>query len=507
MTDRRRFIKYLLSFGFSGYCGGRAAWAKGPTPRDAFVEADVAVIGSGPAGLSIADSLSDRGVNVVVVESGLMEVSRRHQQLGLVKAADAPLPYNVGEAGQRIAGGTSGIWGGVCPRLQASDLSSGSRYGYGVDWPIQHEDLSPYYCKAEQWLRVGTAGGNGCGEVTVSPYVESAAGLLEAMDKLDINAVPAAMETDRQGQISPLHLIDSLVPRLVGRKALRFLTDMTVRKIDVSTNGIAKGLFCSSVSGREHYLKAKLIVLAAGAVQNPRLLLLSANASHPDGLGNSSGHVGCWFMDHPNLQYWLKPKRKWLSPPYTAVYVHVFHWYEAFKKQELGSALMRAGSSRILPLEARGLAQADQTFLLEALCEQEPVYGNRVSLHSEEKDLLGDPLPQLDFRLTRRDWNTAEEARKRLDPLVNEFGEDYSLRPVRMGSHHLMGTTRMSAREKDGVVDRNLKVYGTKNLYVAGASVFPTGGAANPTLTLTALSFRLVNHILDLQSKGELVFL
>ncbi|MFT6408503.1 MAG: choline dehydrogenase-like flavoprotein [Arenicella sp.] len=97
---------------------------------------------------------------------------------------------------------------------------------------------------------------------------------------------------------------------------------------------------------------------------------------------------------------------------------------------------------------------------------------------------------------TEKDKQTIAHAKTKLYQLASGLGSNLAFRPTNLSSHHLMGTTRMAASDEHGVVDSDLKVFGTKNLYIAGASVLPGGGAANPTLTLTALSMRLGEHLL-----------
>ena len=137
--------------------------------------------------------------------------------------------------------------------------------------------------------------------------------------------------------------------------------------------------------------------------------------------------------------------------------------------------------------------------MIGGLCEQEPQRKNRLSLDLEKNDFFGDPLTHLNFEQSDRDIATINYMESKIKVLAEHLGDDYSIRPLRLSSYHLMGTTRMSISDKTGVVNKNQKVFGTSNLYIAGASVFSTGGAANPTLTLTALSLRLANHLL---SKG-----
>lgn len=345
-----------------------------------------------------------------------------------------------------------------------------------------------------------------CQQRLTSPYIKAASRLKADFVRQGYQGVvPASMSINQAGDYAPLNLGDELASGalLSDGKYFTLLKDTTVRKIDLDKKGRAQGAFCTTFSGHELYLKTRLVVLCCGAVQNARLSLMSGSSLHPDGLGNNNGHVGRWFMEHPCLQYWLEPRQDWLPPAYNRGYLHVFHWYESMKKSGLGSTLVRAGANRKMTFEGVRYAAQGQTFLLEALCEQEPFAHNRITLHAERKDQFGDFLPKLGFEQSERDRETINTARKHLESLIDGLGKSYSIRPLQLGSHHLMGTTRMSSAEKDGVVDLNLKVFGTTNVYVSGSSVFPTGGAANPTLTLVALSLRLADHILELRGSDS----
>jgi len=313
------------------------------------------------------------------------------------------------------------------------------------------------------------------------------------------------MSVNNAGLSTPLRL-KIIADDLKRRKSFNLLQDITVRRFDMNKQGEIKGVYYSKISGEDGYINTEIVILCAGAIQNARLLLLSENTYATQGIGNGSGHVGCNFMDHPNIQYWVEPNDELLSNNDRSTFVHSYHFYDLMKSQGLSSALLRFGlysknwqnrfNYKNLP-ESNGLATPEQRLMIEALCEQEPQSSNYISLDKAANDQFRDKLAHLVFSQSNQDIKTIKYITKQLITLSQVLGNNYTVRPLRLSSHHLMGTTRMSALESDGVVDKNLKVYGTKNLYISGASVFPTGGAANPTLTLTALSLRLADHILS----------
>ena len=453
--------------------------------------------------LSLADKLSSSGVDVLVVESGGNLPSSYNQKLNEVTGDREPLKYGLGLAGRRAVGGTSHIWGGVTPRFRENDFNTRRDYNYGLDWPISFSELNRYYCPAGSWLRNRDSL---CDREIESPFTASSIRLIHRLDALGIsNSYPGSLSVTQEGHFEPINLARSVMPSLIRRKFFSLLTNTTVRRLETDAKGQIIGAICSRDGVLDQFITAKTVVLAGGAIQNARLLLLSKNSCFPDGIGNSNGNVGAYFMDHPNMQFWLKPNDEFLSLEQSNTYVNSYHYYDRMKKLGLGSALLRFAcfnkewkynkGFKFYP-ESFGFASLEQRLMIGALCEQEPQRSNRISLNGKKLDRYGDPVADLTFKQSERDLQTIDYTRTRIKDLAENFsGSDYSVRPLRLSSHHLMGTTRMSKSDKMGVVDKNQKVYGTNNLYITGASVFSTGGAANPTLTLTALSLRLADHL------------
>ncbi len=294
-----------------------------------------------------------------------------------------------------------------------------------------------------------------------------------------------------------------------------------------------------------HRVKARRYVLATGGLENARLLLLS-NKTIPAGLGNQYDLVGRFFMEHPHLggcgEIVVADLKR--LPRIFRERVHTngysanaaFNPSQAFlrEKQLLNATFMVGVASRYRTTEQPDptnksagkhidMLMAARPFLTDnegpidpqdpdllgvwlgigCACEQAPNPASRVSL-SHEQDHLGQQKIRLDWRLTTQDWSSLVE---HTHSLALEFGalgigrmlmniEATGHWPDKLsGGNHHMGTTRMHDDPKQGVVDRNCRVHDVANLYVAGSSVFPTSGAANPTLTLLALTLRLADHL------------
>jgi choline dehydrogenase-like flavoprotein len=289
-------------------------------------------------------------------------------------------------------------------------------------------------------------------------------------------------------------------------------------------------------------------VLATGGIENARLLLAS-RSTRPDGLGNDHDLVGRYFMEHPHIpvaahvacnrpsalpalftrnllhegtpvhatlvptEEWLRSARLQAAAFTVGVMAHydrdaavpADEWQTGDVFQVLQD-LDPAGAEPAGAGRLEGWPPADAAgahLVLGGACEQAPDPESRVVL-GPERDALGMPRAQLNWRLGQGDRDSLYRVLRgigrelgalgigRLRPLI---GPDEDWPEEVLGGNHHMGTTRMARDPKQGVVDADCKVHGIANLYIAGSSVFPTGGSANPTLTLVALALRLANHL------------
>jgi choline dehydrogenase-like flavoprotein len=311
-------------------------------------------------------------------------------------------------------------------------------------------------------------------------------------------------------------------------------TDSTAQKVE--------RLRIRCLNGKKLYLSAKLFILALGAIETPRLLLLS-NKVWKNGLGNDNDLVGRFFMEHPHLwsgMYIPADERMFGRSGLYAL--HRAKGVPIMGKLTLSEEVIRrermlnyvvslhpkicplpheAGKgSRKAGYKGNGKAFADVRRVAEGVCrkirdrkkikvfslnhmsEQRPNPDSRVTL-SEERDALGQRRSRLDWRMTPLDMRTIIRGQQIIDEELGRAGlgrlhiemEDETPPPHLTGGWHHMGTTRMHTDSKKGVVDEHCRVHGVSNLFVAGPSVFPTGGYANPVLTTVALSLRLADYV------------
>jgi choline dehydrogenase-like flavoprotein len=257
--------------------------------------------------------------------------------------------------------------------------------------------------------------------------------------------------------------------------------------------------------GTEHRQEARAFVVAAGGVETPRLLLLSKSEAYPDGLANSSGLVGRYFMDHlfAGMGGRLDAETRQHHVGFNTSESHQFYDDEQPVNGLKLEFLNYAGPSPV------GVALGSDSWgdeLLEtvrsaygthvglgALVEQFPRKDSYVALDPDRTDPFGNPVPAIHWRVddtTRQALRRANDVQRRV---LSTLGADveWAVGPANTGpAFHQMGTTRMGADPEASVVDEQLRSHDLQNLWLVGSSVFPTGGAMNPTLTIAALSLR-----------------
>lgn len=482
-----------------------------PDPHE--LETDVCVVGAGPAGLSVARELAGSGLAVTVLESGGRGSPAAFRDLneGLV-VGDA---YGgLAATRHRGLGGTTLVWntpiggaiGGKYAPLDPEDFA---------DWPFDRSHLEPFYRRAQVVCGLG-------------PFDYHAARWVDARHPCLPRLGDALTSQVYQfGEAPPAR-----GPAVAADVAIR--TGVTVRRL-VMEAARAIAAEAVTVEGRSLLVRARAFVLAGGAIENARILLVSG-PSEAEAPGNRSGWVGRGFMEHPRD----RSLALLLLDPRVAGELAFFDRYRAADGTVVGGRLAVAPGFRareglpnaylsLLPRPGRkGLAARLPSALRAILApagwaapegygwsrspgrrrieafevlmnlEQRPHPDNRITL-GRDRDALGIPRPVLHWR-----WREAEQAAlERLTGAAAAALEATGLFRVEVrtglrpdpNAHHHAGTTRLAADPSDGVADPDGRIHGADNLFVTGASVFPTAGAANPTLTIVAMALRLADHL------------
>ena len=502
-------------------------------PNGSVLEADLCIVGAGAAGISMALEWIGSPRTVLLLEGGGLEYEPAMQDL--YRGEIVGLPYYPLQAARlHYFGGTTGHWAGFCSPLDPIDFDKRDWVPHS-GWPLRRKELDPFYARAQPLLELG-------------PY-EYAAGDWQRRDPtlVPLPLDPRVMWTKMWQFSPPTRFGARYRDAVIGARNVHLYTHANVCELEANESlGAVDGLRVRTLDGKQHRARARYYVLACCSIQNARLLLAS-NRRTPTGLGNAHDLVGRFFMEHieiPGGHLALALS----GPVNTKLYAFEFGQTKARGELALSAAVQRErrilnGTVSLEPgapgevakstfqwgtperlaalrkWQANGKvgpppdglpepapAGAPRFFHLATRQEQAPNPDSRVML-STERDALDMPRAKLAWRLTeldRRSFRVFYEVMGRelgrsgvgRVQLLDWVRRDDGTWPGTLsGGWHHMGTTRMHDNPRLGVVDATCRVHGLDNLYVAGASVYPTGGAANPTLTLVALSLRLSDHL------------
>lgn len=511
------------------------------------INADLCIVGAGAAGLTLAKAFSGRKESVVLIESGDLEFDPDTQ--ALYEGNGVGFPYHPLDATRlRYFGGTTNHWTGWCRPLDDIDFTVRDWVPYS-GWPFSKAEIARYYPEAAEILDLRSADFDPADLIRHLPDEERKAA----------NVDPARFQIGVFRFSRPTRFGTKYRDLVEKSENIRCLLNANV--IDILTNERAdtvSAVQVATLNGRKFQVRAREFVLCLGGLENPRLLL-SANKVQKGGLGNGNDLVGRFFMDHIEmalgivalpgpasaLRPFFSPRGGWqlsyaLSEQsqregkllnVNATLNEISSSGEASvgfgAMRRIGRAVARGefpdhlieDIGHILAdfdevakyLWARALGRREETLLvIMNRSEVAPNPDSRVTL-DDTVDALGMRRIKLDWRLSDLDRRSIHQHQKLLGEELARLGigrvrvgiaEDAPWPPNVDGGHHHMGTTRMSDDPKQGVVDQNCKVHGIANLYVAGSSVFPTVGNANPTLTIVAMALRLAEHLRSLPTRS-----
>lgn len=532
-------------------------------PGGTVIDAAVCVIGGGAAGMTIAREFAQGGAghDVVLLESGGTTLDPPTQ--ALCRGRNTGFPYYPLEATRlRFLGGTTNHWDGLCGPFEPFNFEQRD-WLPGSGWPLQREDLDPFYARAQEVVEIG-----------------------------DFDYAPDGWEVDGKARM-PLNperivtgMLQSSPPTRFGQayrelveqsERIRTFLFANVTEIVASPNGAEiQHVRVATLQGSTFEVRARMFVLAAGTIENARLLLVS-NGVQPSGLGNDNDLVGRYFAEHiiapgaiflpldPGFElgiYNWRTRRATVRPSDGAVGVGYLWPTEETQRRErlsdvralieptdeIGSLIATSDAltslwwirdprlpfahdregwqpgevdfDRHLSRIVGGLddlavfgyrrffrSDTQRYFRIVFSIEQAPNPDSRVTV-GEERDALGLPMVELDWRLNDQDKHTYERFAQVLarelgaaglgrlkmisdNPLLGWPATSAGVR----GGWHQMGTTRMSDDPRSGVVDADCRVHGISNLYIASSSVYPSVSSVNPTLTIVALSLRLSDRL------------
>jgi choline dehydrogenase-like flavoprotein len=484
-------------------------------PAGTTIDTDLAIVGGGPAGISLALALAPYAIRVVLLESGGMNFDAKTQDL--YGGPQNGYPYLKLEASRlRYLGGSTNHWGGWCRPLSEIDFEARDWLPHS-GWPFARKEIEPYFKRAQSLVEAG-------------PFVYDRGTkwtkALGAPIKLGEGGVYTSwfQFSKTRGSFLPTHFGHRYADDLKRIAHLSTYTHANVTGLRLSADTAKLDrLDVATLSGNAFTIRPKFTVLAAGAMENARILLASNDVART-GVGNGNDLVGRFFADHaiPRdcatmvlfdgklapfyqgnatvhgaiLRATLSPTEKYQREKQLVASLTTVE--NEVKLDELGQAAV-ATTASALGIDATNA----KAFSVGCGLELTPNPERRLVL-TDERDALGMPRLKLKMRVADSDFaqyrNTLKElgrqllaARTGMIRLDRKTHGDW-LSVMDWGNHH-MGTTRMSADPKLGVVDANSQVHGVGNLFVAGSSVFPTYGASNPTMNLVALTLRLAGHL------------
>jgi choline dehydrogenase-like flavoprotein len=529
---------------------------------------DVCIVGAGPAGALAAARLASAGHEVVVLEAGprfdgskreaRMERSVRPAHDGLSVwemggdrdefSATGELFYPLNRARVKGVGGSTLHWQGMVMRLHSSDFAGRAGADDGPAWPLEYDDLRPYYAAAEAELGVAGADDNPFAPPREEPFPmpafppsHSDSLFADACEELGISmhSVPSARNSERYDGRGPCVGYGTCQP--VCPSGAKYSADVHVRKAEANgarvldrvpvqrlvTDGErVDAAVYATPDGTIHRQEARQFVLAAGGVETPRLLLLSRD-EHPEGLANSSGLVGHYFMEHlfAGAGGTLGRRTRQNHVGFITSETHQFYDDpgQAVTDGD-GTVVVEATDDRLAPMKLEFLNYAGpspvelalgseewgddlldtlrgaygHSIAMGGLVGQEPRRENRVTLDPSTTDDHGNPVPDIRWSIGGRARRTLRRANEIQRAVLVELGADvaWTVGPENTGpAYHHMGTTRMGTDPAESVVDPRLRAHDVRNLTVASSSVFVSAGAMNPTLTIAALALKAADHV------------
>jgi choline dehydrogenase-like flavoprotein len=477
---------------------------------------DLAIIGGGPAGIALALALADTRLNILLLESGGMNFDPAVQKM--YAGADNGTDYAALDAGRlRFLGGGTNHWGGWCRPMDAIDFEARDWMPH-TGWPFSRGAIEPYYARAQELVEAG-------------PWIydkgAEAVASKGAMLKLDAGGVYTSwfQFSKTRGDVLPTHFGTRYQDALKRAANVKPLLNANVTGIRLAANAQqVERLDVATLNGKHFTVKPRFTVLAAGGMENARLLLASNDVMKP-GVGNQNDVVGRFFADNPIPRdvatlvvfagalpsYYgsnvVTDKGAVMQATFapTADFMKARRVAGSLTTVEHPIELDETGKAAVITTAiALGVNAANaKSYLLGCGMELAPDPDRRLIL-TGEKDALGLPRLKLNMFIADSDFaryrQTLTEMGRQL--LASRTGmlrlnldrpEEWQ-KTMDWGHHHL-GTTRMHDDPKQGVVDADGAVHGIANLFVAGSSVFPSYSASNPTLNLIALTLRLADHL------------
>lgn len=477
---------------------------------------DIVIIGSGIGAVSVASALATAGKSFTVIEAGGINT-----QAAELNVQQVGRPFNLRSTTCYSVGGTSNLWHGLLAPLDKRDFETRTRGRHSLGWPISRDELVPHYERATQFLSTGKYSLGDADFALTSP------------PKTGLRSLDAIADEKLYFQPRPRRNLQKYILSITKKSARHHLL-LGARVLAVQKTGASGVEITVGHGSRIYSLRYNTVIISAGALGSPRILLNS-------GLGGNS--VGRYLADHPMAPLVTlrleRPKDlsrytgamqsgnyvfRGLKPNQGRYHLNMnlmmrpsVRWGTDFHTERLKNSLLcfRDGgvSARDIWDVARNVNEVRQilqykwlhsvntkTFDLLLVAEQTPNYDSRVLLISE-KDQWGFNKVAADWRLNDSDQSCVKKLYSEITSFIE--GHDYCAhrnheydwdQRFTSAAHH-SGTCRMGSDLETSVVDSDCSLHNQQSIYVCDASVIPVNGCANLGLTISALGFRLGHHL------------
>lgn len=530
--------------------------------------ADYVVIGSGICGALVARRFARQGASVLILEAGprvsrgelvvrFRNSTRKTDWMSPYPAVPwAPHPiYQPQDNGYlvqagpepyaaeyiRVVGGTTWHWAAQAWRMVPNDLRLHSLYGVGVDWPISYDELDPYYQEAEELM--GVSGLPNTGSPRSKPFPMEPVAEVWAMrrfrERLAAGGYDVVGNTTARNSRSydgrpaccgnnscqPICPIDAqyhggIAVEAAENAGAKLVANAVVYRIEHDEQGRIQAVHYYDPDKRSYRVTGKVFILAANAIESPKLLFLSASKKYPNGLANSSDMLGRHLMDHPSTslmfdaeeELWLgrgpqspssinSPRDGAFRSEHSAYRIDFTNISQVYGAAQALIAEGVYGAELEKQLRYRAAHQVSIKNVLEVL----PHPDNRITL-SSQKDAMGIQKPQAHYAIaqyTRRGAEVSKNDFARIAELMGGTNLRYSREGFYANNQHICGTMSMGKDPNASVVDEFGRAHDHENLFIVGTGVMPTCGTSNSTQTAIALGLRTAQHVLPLTQQSD----
>ena len=524
----------------------------------AVYESDVCVIGGGITAALFAQKLTGRvpGIKVVVLEAGerLFDVENRfkYRQRNLAYGEN-PWPGDLIEdqAARGIisrtmaVGGSALRWQGHANRFSREDLRLRSLYGLAVDWPIEWDELERYYCEAERAIGVSGDPSPHVEDRRSEPYPMPGMVLTYSLNHIKqwaeksgvaFYSCPQAKNTQDYDDrptcrrcntctycpIGARYSPDFTYRKLLASRAIELHDRTLVRKLvlDERTSRVVEAQAVNRADpGATTSYRAKTFVLASGYTWTPHLLLLSACARFPNGLGNSSGAVGRYMTGHPfvsaNIEFdgpfysGMDEHHPLISRqffrcatdrPYARFDIQMFEGSAGHQPRLAGEdGQLMFGDALLADWRKRASRAAAR---VRMYIDSHPDRESRLTLDAATKNMWGDPLPVIEHRMDAATEQRYPATRQQIIDLYERMARTGNGKILSVTDStyldHPSGGCRMGSERATSVCDSYGRTHDHENLFLVGAPTLPTGGCTNSTMTFSALTLRSADRVAEI---------